>query len=129
MNALSLLRDGRRQVQEHLLPGIHGHQSKALADSSFAMTVTDHCWSGKIAVAVPGEAKPASVERRWERTLANDRIDPEAVGSELARAILAGRVGGPIVLILDETPNRNDLRCMKITPACRERALPIACVC
>lgn len=129
MNALSLLRDWRRQVQEQLLPGIHGHQSKALADLSFALTIADHCWSGKIAVAVPGEARPASVERRWERTLANDRIDPEAVWSGLARAILAGRVGGPIVLILDETPNRNDLRCMKITLAYRKRALPIACAC
>jgi DDE family transposase len=129
MNALSLLRDWRRQVQEHLLPGIHGHQSKALADLSFAMTIADHCWSGKVAVAVPGDARPASVERRWERTLANDRIHPEAVWSELARAILGQWVGGPIVLILDETPNRNDLRCMKITLAYRKRALSIACVC
>jgi hypothetical protein len=129
MNALSLLRDWRRQVQEQLLPGIHGHQSKALADLSFAMTIADHCWSGKLAVAVPGEARPASVERRWERTLANDRIDPDAVWSELARAILGDRASGPIILILDETPNRNDLRCMKVTLAYRKRALPIACAC
>ena len=44
MSALSLLRDWRRQVQEELLPGLHGHQSKALADLSFAMTIADHCW-------------------------------------------------------------------------------------
>ena len=129
MNALSLLRDWRRQVQEQLLPGLHGHQSKALADLSFAMTIADHCWSGKLAVAVPGDARPASVERRLERALANDRIDPESVWSQRARAILGDRAGGPIVLILDETPNRNDLRCMKITLAYRKRALPIACAC
>ena len=128
MSALSLLLDWRR-VQEELLPGLHGHQSKALADLSFAMTIADHCWAGKLAVAVPGDAQPARVKRRIERTLANDRIDPESVWSQLARAILGDRAGGPVVLILDETPNRNDLRCMKITLAYRKRALPIGCVC
>jgi hypothetical protein len=129
MNALSLLRDWRRQVQEELLPGLHGHQSKALADLSFAMTIADHCWSGKLAVAVPGDARPASVKRRHERTLANDRIDPESAWPQLAQAVLGGRAGGPVVLILDETPNHNDLRCLKITLAYRKRALPICCAC
>jgi hypothetical protein len=129
MSALSLLRDWRRQVQDELLPGLHGHQSKALADMSFAMTIADHCWAGKLAVAVPGDARPASVERRLERTLANDRIDPASVWPQLARAILSGWAGGPIVLILDETPNHNDLRCMKITLAYRKRALPICSAC
>src|SRR5258708_37683105 len=117
MSALSLLRDWRRQVQDELLPGLHGHQSKALADMSFAMTIADHCWAGKLAVAVPGDARPAHVKRRIERTLANDRIDPDSVWPELAGAILDGRPGGPVVLILDETPNRNALRCMKIPQA------------
>ena len=129
MSALSLLRDWRRQVQDELLPGLHGHQSKALADMSFAMTIADHCWAGKLAVAVPGDARPASVERRLERTLANDRIDPASVWPQLARAILSGWAGGPIVLILDETPNHNDLRCMKLTLAYHKRALPVACAC
>jgi hypothetical protein len=64
-----------------------------------------------------------------ERFVANDRIEPEATWDQLARSFLAGWAGGPIVLILDETPNRNDLRCMKITLAYRKRALPIGCVC
>src|SRR4051812_6810021 len=129
MSALSMLRDWRRQVQEELLPELHGHQSKALADLSFAMTIADHCQSGKLAVAVPGDARPASVERRLERTLANRRIDPDAIWPQLARAVLGSWAGGPIVLILDETPNHNDLRCMKITLAYRKRALPLVCAC
>src|SRR3954467_6616346 len=104
MSALSMLRDWRRQVQEELLPELHGHQSKALADLSFAMTIADHCWAGKLAVAVPGGAGPASVKRRLERPLANDRIDPESVWPQLARSALAGWAGGPVVLILDEAP-------------------------
>ena len=129
MSALSMLRDWRRQVQEDLLPDLHGHQSKALADLSLAMTIAQHCHSGKLAVAAPGAARPASVQRRLERTLANDRLDPDAAWPQLARAILAGWAGGPIILILDETPNHNDLRCMKITLAYRKRALPLCCAC
>src|SRR3954451_2885909 len=129
MSALFMLRDWRRQVQEELLSGLHGHQSKALADLSFAMTIAEHCQSGRLAVAVPGDARPASVERRLERTLANERIDPASIWPQLARAVLGGWSGGPIVLILDETPNHNDLRCLKITLAYRKRALPLFCAC
>jgi hypothetical protein len=129
MSALLMLRDWRRQVQEDLLPDLHGHQSKALADLSFAMSNAQHCHSGKLAVAAPGDARPVSVERRFERFLANDHIDPDSVWPQLARSVLTGWAGGPIVLILDETPNRNDLRCMKINLAYRKRALPIACAC
>jgi hypothetical protein len=50
MSAFSMLRDWRRQVQQDLLPDLHGHQSKALADLSFAMTIAAHCHRGKLAV-------------------------------------------------------------------------------
>lgn len=129
MNALSMLRDWRRQVQQDLLPEVHGHQSKAMADLSFAMTLVQHCRAGRLAVTVPGDARPASVKRRVERFLANGRIAPDEVWPELARAFLAAWAGGPIVLILDETPNGNDLRCMKVTLAYRKRALPLCSVC
>ncbi len=129
MNALSMLRDWRRQVQCDLLPDLHGHQSKAMADLSFAMALAQHCRAGKLAAAVPGDAKPASAERRVERFLANARIDPREVWPQVARSFLAGWAGGPIVLILDETPNHNDLRCLKVTLAYRKRALPLCSVC
>src|SRR3954470_8814268 len=129
MSASSMLRDSRRQVQQDLLPNLHGPQSKALADLSFSMTVVAHCHSGRLAVAVPGDARPASVQRRLERLLANDRLDPDSAWPQLAHAVLGGWAGGPLVLILDETPNHNDLRCMKITLAYRKRALPICCAC
>ncbi|HMB04173.1 MAG TPA: hypothetical protein VKP69_10610 [Isosphaeraceae bacterium] len=82
MNALSMLRDWRRQVQNDLLPGLHGHQSKAMADLSFAVTLAQHCQGGKLAVTAPGEAQPASVERRLERFLSNHRIDPDTIWSQ-----------------------------------------------
>src|SRR5262249_15185964 len=70
-----------------------------------------------------------ATQRRLEPTLANDRIDPGAAWPQLARATLAGYAGGPIILILDETPHHNDLRCLKITPAYRQRAVPIRSAC
>jgi Transposase DDE domain len=129
MSALLMIRDWRRQVQDELLPEMHGHQSKALADLSFAMVNAQHCHSGKLAVAAPGQARPASVKRRLERTLANDRLDPDSAWPQLARSVLNGWAGGPILLILDETPNHNDLRCMKITLAYRKRAVTLFCAC
>jgi hypothetical protein len=78
---------------------------------------------------MPGDTTPAATQRRLQRTLANDRIDPELAWPQRARASLAGHAGGPITLILDETPNHNDLRCLKITPAYRKRALTIRSVC
>jgi len=93
------------------------------------MALARHCHSGKLAAVAPGDTTPAATKRRLERTLANDRLDPETAWPQLARAVLAGWAGGPIVLILDETLNRNDLRCLKLTLAYRKRALPIRSVC
>jgi len=129
MSARPMIRDWRKHVRDELLPELHGHQVNALAELSFAMTMAEHCHSGKVAAMAPGDARPASAQRRLERTLANDRLDPDSVWPQLARAVLGGWAGRPIVLILDETPNRNDLRCLKLTLAYRHRALPLLCVC
>jgi hypothetical protein len=129
MSALPMIRDWRKQVRDDLLPDLHGHQANALADLSFAMAEVQHCHSGKLAAVAPGDTTPAATQRRLERTLANDRIDPETAWPQLARAILQGFAGGPLILILDETPNHNDLRCLKLTLAYRKRALPIRSVC
>lgn len=129
MSARPMIRDWRKQVRHQLLPELHGHQANALADLSFAMAVARHCHSGKLAAVAPGDTTPAATQRRLERTLAKDRLDPEAAWPQLARAILEGHAGGPIILILDETPNHNDLRCLKITLAYRQRALPLRSVC
>ena len=115
MSALPMIRHWRQQVRDELLPDLHGHQANALADLSFAMALARHCHSGLLAAVAPGDTTPAATRRRLERTLANDRLDPDAAWPQLARAVLDCGAGGPIVLILDETPNHNDLRCLKIT--------------
>lgn len=129
MSAPPKIREWWTQVRNELLPEAHGHQVNALAELSFAMVMAEHCQAGKISTLAPGPARPASVERRAERLLANGRIDPDSFWPQLARSTLGRFAGGPIVLILDETPNRNDLRCMRLTLAYRRRALPLFCAC
>ena len=46
MSALPMIRDWRKHVRDQLLPDLHGHQAKALADLSFAMAEAQHCHSG-----------------------------------------------------------------------------------
>src|SRR5512135_3168958 len=77
------------------------------------MAQTQHCHSGRLAAVAPGQTTPAATKRRLERLLDNDRLDPDSVWPQLARSMLGGWAGGSIVLILDETPNHNDLRCLK----------------
>ena len=77
MSALPMIRTWREQVRDELLPDLHGHQAKALADLSFAMALVQHCHSGKVAAVAPGDTTPAATKRRLERLLANDRLDPE----------------------------------------------------
>ncbi len=129
MKTLSLLRDWRHCVRNQLLPGLHGHQAKALADFSLAMAWTRQCQSGWLAVSVPGPARPASVRRRLERLVANPRLRPRLVLARLARQWLTAWTGRPLLLILDETPNGADLRCLKLSAGYRKRAVPLLGVC
>jgi hypothetical protein len=71
-----------------LVPELHGHQAKALADLSWAMALAGHCQAGQVASLVPSEAVPASCRRRQERFLANPRLRPRPAQRYLARALL-----------------------------------------
>jgi hypothetical protein len=130
MSALSILRSWRQTVHEQLLPDLHGHQTKALADLSFGMARAQHCHAGRVATEVPGEAKSVSVQRRFERTLANPRLEAGDGMRQLASHWLESWQGRPLLLILDETPQRGtDLSCMKLSAAYRKRAVPLAAAC
>lgn len=129
MSALSILRDWRQCVREELLPELHGHQAKALADFSLAMVRARHGQSGWLAVHVPGPARPASVRRRLERLLANPRLRPRPAFGQLARHTLPAWAGRAVLLILDETPNGARLRCLKLSAGYRKRAVPLLAVC
>jgi hypothetical protein len=129
VNAREILHYWQGCLKEQLLPDLHGHQVKSLAALSLGMLWADHCHSGRLAVAVPGRAKPVSVRRRLERLLANRRLRTDQVMQQLAKAVLAGWLGRRLLLILDETPKANDLRCLKVSVAYRHRAVPLMGIC
>src|SRR5262249_58738722 len=93
------------------------------------VAVSGQCQSGHLALAVPGEAKPASVQRRLERYLGNERIRPRLWLWRLAKNLFAPWAGRRLRLLLDETPKANDLRVLKISVAFRKRAVPLLGVC
>jgi hypothetical protein len=129
MNATTIVQDWRRTVATDLLPQLHGHQAKALADLSFAVAVGGSCQAGQLASHVPTMAKPASCRRRCERLLGNARLRPRLAQRQLAQGLLDHWAGQTILLLLDETPKANDLRVLNVRVAYRHRALPLAAIC
>jgi len=127
MRAFDVLRDWRRCVGADLLPGLHGHQAKALADFSFAAAAAGHCHARRLAAHVPTAAAPASHVRRFERLLANRRLDPTAAQRAVAGHVMAGWAGRTALLMLDETAGAGGLRVMWVRVGCGKRALPVAC--
>jgi hypothetical protein len=129
MSAATIVQDWRQCLRHELLPELHGHQLNALADLSFAVALSGQCQSGALALAVPGQAKPASVQRRCERFLANERLQPRLTLWRLAQNLFAPWAGRRLRLLLDETPKGNDLRVLKVSVAFRKRAVPVAALC
>lgn len=128
MSALPIVHPWRDCVAG-LLPHHHQHQTNALADFSFAVALAGDCRANRISPHVPTDAQPASSRRRFERLLDNPRLRPRQVQRELARSLLIHWVGATVVLILDETPQANDLRALCVRVAYAHRALPLAWVC
>lgn len=117
-----MLRSWRGCGQE-VWRGLHGHQIKALAEAAFAMAVAQNCPLSRMAVTTPSDAKIASQERRWQRLLANERLSVEALAPQWAREVLAEP--GRLLLAIDETPQVNHLRAMKLSRIIRGRAVPL----
>ena len=132
MSAADMVRRWQQTVKINLLPTLHAHQAKALGLLSWTMALAGSCCAGAIAPLAPaGTAKPASVRRRMERLLANERLDGVAALLQLTRSILHDWGGGGrrLLLILDETPRQNALRCMRLSVAYRKRAVTLLSVC
>lgn len=113
-------------------PVLHGHQARALAEFSLAVARAGRCSSGAVAAAVGRPAASvASQRRRFERLLANGRLDLAAAWPAIARGVLDLHAPGRprVLLVLDETPRGNDLRAMCVRLVVRRRALPLACRC
>lgn len=129
MSAGQMVFQWQQTVKHNLLSNLHGHQAKSLALLSWAMTVAGSCCAGAIAPLVPGASKPASVRRRMERLLANSRLDSVSAMLDLSRSLLRDWGGRSVLMILDETPKQNHLRCMKLSVAYHKRCITLLSIC
>lgn len=109
-------------------------QRRALALFSLGIASAKHCGLARVAAVVPGLAAVPSTTRRFERLLANERLDVRAARSAVAAAVLEPGRGQTVWLALDEThQGRTEtgarLGMLALRLVYRERAIPLAWVC
>lgn len=130
MSAADMVSQWQRTVKLNLLSTLHAHQAKALALLSWTMALAGSCCAGAIAPLAPaGKAKPPSVRRRMERLLANGRLNAVAAMLQLTGWILRDWGGRNLLLILDETPKHDLLRCMRLSVAYHKRTVTLLSIC
>lgn len=122
MGVARMLRSWRSVLQE-ALPTLHGHQLNGLTQAAWAMIQAGHCQLSKMAVMTAGSATMPSSERRWQRLVANDRLDADAALDDWSKWAL--QKVRAVTLFLDETPQRNHLRSMKVSRMVGGRAIPL----
>lgn len=112
-----------------LVPELHGHQAKTLSLMAWSMCRSGTCHTTRMALTAPASAKIASTRRRFERLMANDRVNVAAGAVALTRSLLCDFAGQRIMLLVDETAMGPWLRCMKVSIGYGKRALPLAWTC
>lgn len=128
MSPTAMLTEWTRTVQ-CLLPSLHAYQQRTLAAFSFGIARALRCHLSRAALRVPGPAAPRSTERRFQRCLANGRIDVPAGCGEFARQVLSAWTNRRLLLVLDEVPLGNRLRCLRVSACYQGRALPLVWRC
>ncbi len=128
MSAVESVRQWTAGLKGMIGEATHGHLAKTLAALSFAMSLARSCRSLEVAVSLPGSALAASVRRRFERFIANSRLDVTKVYAQLAAAIGERRRGKELVLIVDESDRDDSLRSLRILAAMKHRCLPLLAV-
>jgi Transposase DDE domain len=133
MNPLEVWQGWGRELGR-IVPGLGMWQRRGLALFSLGVASAKHCGTARVAAVVPGSATVPSTTRRFERLLANERLDVRAVRSAVAAHVLEAARGQTVWLALDEThQGRTEtgarLGMLAVRLCYRERAIPLAWVC
>jgi hypothetical protein len=109
-------------------------QQRALALFSLGVAAAQDCRLARVATVVPGPATAPSTTRRFERLLANRRLDVRHARAAIGAAVLSQVGSGTIWLALDETPQGHTpsgarLLTLALRLIYRERAIPLAWAC
>lgn len=133
MSLLGVWQEWEEEVRR-VLPGASVWQQRALAVFSLGVALAKHCGLARVADVVPGLAAVPSTTRRFERLLANERLDVRAARAAIGAAVLEQARGQTLWLALDETQQGHTttgarLGMLALRLVYRERAIPLAWVC
>jgi len=133
MNPLGVWQGWSQEVRR-IVPGIGAWQQRALALFSLGLASAKQCGAARVAAVVPGAATVPSTTRRFERLLANERLDVRAARVAVGAAVLEQGRGQTLWLALDEThqghaDTGSRLGMLAVRLCYRERAIPLAWVC
>lgn len=115
----------RNQMPRLSLPTV-----KTLAAFSFGIAKTKRRNLNLVAKSLPFVGIPSTIERRFQRFIANGKIG-RADAFRMLSAWVAARVpkDEPLVLLVDETSLRDRLKAMVVAVAVQGRAAPVAWMC
>src|SRR5215210_1579698 len=133
MNPLEIWQGWGREIGR-IVPELGVWQRRALALFSLGVASAKHCGMARVAAVVPGSATVPSMTRRFERLLANERLDVRATREAVGAAVLEQGRGQTLWLALDETHQGHTetgarLGMLAVRLCYRERAIPLAWVC
>lgn len=130
MDACSVLWTNWQEQMKELLPGIHGHQKKTLALFVLGIVLSGSAVMQRVAEMVSerglSQAKMSSIERRFARFIANDRIVVPVIWKLFVAQVLAPFRGQTLYFVLDTMPFRDDLTIVYLGLLVHSRVLPVA---
>jgi hypothetical protein len=124
-----LLEQWTRQVKE-LFPHLHGHQQKGLAFAVLGIALTGEAVLQRLAEEISlqelSEATMPSIERRLQRLIVNERIDPSQCWHAFLGQILPFWQKKEVILVLDCTPYCENWTIVYVGLMVHRRVLPLA---
>ncbi len=130
MEASTILWEKWQEQVKDLLPSIHGHQKKTLALSVLGIVLSKSAVFQRMAESVYlqgiSQAKMTSIERRFARFVANERLDVRSIWTELLKQLVPSWKGKAVQLVLDCTPFDDRATIVYLGLLVHSRVLPLA---
>jgi len=130
MNAFDLLLDQWTQQVKEIFPALHHSQQQSIAFCVQGIIQSGNAVMQRVAEAVwehsSSETKMVSHERRFQRFVANERIEVESCWNSFLQEVLPFWHEKPVTLILDMTPYTEEATIVYVGIVVKSRVLPIA---
>lgn len=130
MDASAVLWEHWKTQVKQLLPGIHGHQKKTLALFVLGIILSGSTVLQRVAESISlhgiHPAKMTSIERRFARFIANDRVVVSKIWDHFLSEVLPFWHGKSLRFVLDCTPIRSDATIVYLGLLVHSRVLPVA---